>query len=467
MVKAAKFAAIFAVCILGGSTGAFAMARPPVGEKTCAELGVNAAQQADLDRRALGGDPTALEFRAACAWPISVGTPVLGRTVNSGAATERQEDRTKAEEIVKDAYFWTALSYCTSISDELKSYITSEPNRLPLSYSVNRRTRLDSVSEYFNKFDGYVREDAEANYQERLAQLGAPGLVTLARTVVNGCAMRAEPVVVVGILRAAQEAWANLGKAGLGISMNWKVTSFNLDQKLKDYTTWTDLNSPQEKLAESIKQSLLQGLAGDVGSLRSEAAISRMRNFGTPNLNWLLASMDNFKTFNGGSNPYEFSKGTLDAIGRLEFMAVEGRDLNPCPMGACDPVIYDDGDKMLTHLELRNLVCWVARSDKVASAASLIALGDLAAMYAYGYGYPKDTPKARAIIKQVFDTAKTITAYVDPNSTMGRVLQGYQPVWKKISELVNGDSNRPRRGQRSSSFVGDENYPCPAKYNLP
>jgi len=435
MVRAAKFAAIFEVFVAVFWTPASAMARPPGAEKSCDNLVANAGQRAALDRRAIGGDPTALEFRAACAWPLTpAGEPVLAKPVS--------------ERLIQEAFFWTALNACTG--DELSKYIESTA-RPAVRYNAGPRRRFESVRAYLRGYDDTVTDDAEALYQQRLAQLGAPGLLTLAQSVDSKCVMNLGTVEVVGILLAVIEAWNKPVKEVWG--------PFNPETKKNEYTRTWDPNGPQYKLAQSIKESLLQGFAGDVGTMRKSAAVAAMDNFTALNLNWLLADLSNFDKFTGGSEPSQYSAATLAAIGRLEGgEASVGKDAP----------IYNDRDQMLTNEEKRNLVCWTARN-KQGRTSGLIALGDLAWMYANGFGYPKDHPKARAIIKQVLDTARSLENLIDdgvinPDSILAKVLKAYISDWEKISDMVNGTSGA--RG-RSREYSADENYPCPAQFSLP
>ncbi|MFO1186539.1 MAG: hypothetical protein U1E87_03235 [Alphaproteobacteria bacterium] len=441
MVKAAKFAAIFGVCGAAMIGSAFAMARPPSAEKSCDDLLANASQRAALDRRAIGGDPTALDFRAACAWPMTpAGEPALPKPVS--------------ERLIKEAFFWTALNACTG--DELSKYIESRA-RPAVHYNAGPRQRFASARGFLRNYDDYVTDDAEALYQQRLAQLGAPGLLTLAQSVDSGCAMSLGTVEVVGILLAAVEAW----KGNKPDKENWGA--YDPDERLKSYThgytgAWNKIDGAQYKLAQSIKESLLQGFAGDIGTMRKSAAVAGMDNFSALNLNWLLADYFNFDRFAGGSNPSRYSQQTLDAINELQGSLVF----------ANDPPIYADNDKMLTNEEKRNVVCWIARNKK-GRTSGLIALGNLAWMYANGYGYPKDHSKARAIIKDVLETAYRMKSLIDdrvinPDSILAQAIIDYIPEWELTSTAVNGSGRGRSRG---TDYSSDENYPCPKRFDLP
>lgn len=443
MVRAAKFAALFGICVAAAWTPASAMARPAGSEQGCDIAISDPLVQAAVDRRALGGDPTALSFRAACSWPMSA---------SGGAILQARPDPKKSpaeeEARIKEAFFWTALNACTR--DELGAYIESRPRGANLRVDAHRLQRFRSVQSALNYFPEYVKEDARALYSQRLAALGALGLVELARTA--ECAIDADRATIYGILAATQEAWSLVP----GVSKGWK--DFNPARQMEIIKQRPGFDTQR---AESVKQALLAGAAVNDVSLRDLAAIGGIDSFSALNLNWLLSDLEHFIGFSGGPNPRQLSQATLDAIGRLESKAGPGGELN----NAGDPPIYANNDRRLTNIEVRNLVCWTAR-EKKGSTTGLIALGDLAWMYAYGKGYPMDLPKARSIIGAVLSISDRLLSVIGPGA-LREVLQAYQPKWREISNYVNNQVNRGRRGYREIDLTGSYDDVCPSTFKLP
>jgi hypothetical protein len=461
MSMAAKSAAIFVAgaIAVSGLAGCDWLKPKPKVEAACNKYPL---EQAESDRRALGGGADAMAKRAACSWPLDANDQPVLKDPN--------------EERVIEGFFWTALNYC-------RSTIERDAKEEDRKRAIAARQRFDSVRAALSRFDEGAKNEAQSRYQERLASLGAQGIVELARN--PDCPFDVNIVTRVGVLQAAKESWADLpgvppgrkdpppGQNPPGEAKPWprvdgdRKKNWDPDTELRKFP----LSDPaQIKQAGQIKDAFLAGLAGSTGALRAKAAIADMDRYDVLDLHWLLYDLNEFTGFelDGDLSDKVYALDTIKAIRALENAAKDGR-LCPKPGDGeeCDPPIRGDlSDGRLTNEETRNLVCWAAAYGEP-RATRLTVLGHLAWMYAYGFGYPKDLPKARAIIGNVLSQVGTLQSVLSRDPVTKDVIKKFYQNWLEISEYILGQVGA--RGQSRPDyrqFELTQAYLCPGKFNV-
>lgn len=344
-------------------------------------------EQLILEWAALGGDPHAQYAVAQCAFPDNAGAlSDVERLYALKWLIVATCDASESEALVERDRMTRRLKDSAKLSFRRFGGLTEEEklNRREKRFVEFRDHRYDKLNERYEALQARVSEadraQARAALADQFARLGAIGLIRLGELA--ACPnFGASKTFSAAVWSAAAEAWNESGAGavyGHSAARDWSIAAES-EKRMKA------LSARERRVAEAEKASLLKTQPASIARLEQQAALGRLDGLGAA-----AHAQEQGAPRRSLTTAVQYA---LEALGFLDFVNGPDNDYGPSTIEAARKAQAHYGGeptRWLSHEESRRLIC-----DAATKKDDPVSYYHVALMYAQGWGYPQDLPRAR------------------------------------------------------------------------